>query len=175
MYHHGIHRFLFIKRKTVVWVYASTTANGMRSWSETVLLYRTNESLDQFQGANYFSEIDLRSGYHQLRMKKQDIPRLLLPASWSLWVLSHAFQSYQCSNHIHGFDTSSLPRISRQVCLLFIYDILTFSKPEEENEDYLRAALQILRQEKLYATMSKRRILKTLSSVIFQIYSYSST
>nr|GFC53577.1 hypothetical protein [Tanacetum cinerariifolium] len=94
-------------------------------------LPRIDNLFDQLQGAMHFSKIDLRSGYHQLRVKEQDISKT-------------AFHKF---------------------VIVFIDDILVFSKSKEEHEDHLRTVLQTLRQEKFYAKFSKCDI--WLSSVAF--------
>nr|GFB43685.1 putative reverse transcriptase domain-containing protein [Tanacetum cinerariifolium] len=86
-------------------------------------LPRIDDLFDQLQGAMHFSKIDLRSGYHQLRVKEQDISKT-------------AFRT-------HKF------------VIVFIDDILVFSKSKEEHEGHLRTVLQTLRQEKLYTKFSK--------------------
>nr|GEX25186.1 reverse transcriptase [Tanacetum cinerariifolium] len=73
---------------------------------------------DIILGCKFFSKIDLRSGYHQLRVKERDASKT-------------AFRT------------------------LFIDDILVYSKTREEHEDHLRILLEILRQKKLYAKLSK--------------------
>nr|GFA83861.1 hypothetical protein [Tanacetum cinerariifolium] len=86
-------------------------------------------------GAMHFSKIDLRSGYHQLRVKEQDVSKTAFRTRYDKFII------------------------------LFIDDILVFSKSKEEHENHLRTVLQTLRQEKLYAKFSKCEF--WLSSVAF--------
>ncbi|KAG8482764.1 hypothetical protein CXB51_024175 [Gossypium anomalum] len=80
-------------------------------------LLRIDDLFDQLRGASVFSKIDLRSGYHQLRVKKADI-------------------------HKTAF-------------VVFIDDILVYSKTEAKNDEHLRIVLQVLREKELYAKFSK--------------------
>ncbi|GJW03421.1 retrotransposon protein, putative, ty3-gypsy subclass [Tanacetum coccineum] len=88
-------------------------------------LPRIDDLFDQLQGAKYFSKIDLRSGYHQLRRVME-------------FVVFRVFHEY--------LD---------KFVIVFIDDILVYSKSEEEHEQHLRIVLKILRQKKLYAKFSK--------------------
>nr|GEZ43551.1 putative reverse transcriptase domain-containing protein [Tanacetum cinerariifolium] len=106
-------------------------------------LPRIDDLFDQLQGAMHFSKIDLRSGYHQLRVKEQDISKTAF-----MDLMNRIFHEY--------LD---------KFVIVFIDDILVFSKSKEEHEDHLRTVLQTLRQEKLYAKFSKCEF--WLSSVAF--------
>nr|GEZ61849.1 putative reverse transcriptase domain-containing protein [Tanacetum cinerariifolium] len=98
-------------------------------------LPRIDDLFDQLWGAMHFFKIDLRSGYHQLRVKEQDISKTAFRTRYDKFVI------------------------------MFIDDILVFSKSKEEHKDHLRTVLQTLRQEKLYAKFSKYEF--WLSSVAF--------
>nr|GEW19366.1 hypothetical protein [Tanacetum cinerariifolium] len=86
-------------------------------------LPRIDGLFDQLQGAKFFSKIDLRSGYHQLRVKEHDIPKTTF--------------------RTHKF------------VIMFIEDILVYSKTKEEHEEHLCIVLGTLRQKKLYTKFSK--------------------
>ncbi|GJT61138.1 putative reverse transcriptase domain-containing protein [Tanacetum coccineum] len=87
------------------------------------LLPRIDDLFDQPQGSQFFSKIDLRSGYHQLRVHEDDIPK-------------------------------TTPYLDKFV-IMFIDDILIYSKTREEHEEHLRLVLELLKKEKLYAKFSK--------------------
>ncbi|KAL4011448.1 hypothetical protein IC575_028507 [Cucumis melo] len=101
-------------------------------------LPRIDDLFDQLQGATVFSKIDLRSGYHQLRIKDEDVPKT-------------AFRSRY--GH-YEFIVMSLEFLDTFV-IVFIDDILIYSKTEAEHEEHLRMVLQTLRDNKLYAKFSK--------------------
>ncbi|WVZ84578.1 hypothetical protein U9M48_031601 [Paspalum notatum var. saurae] len=93
------------------------------------LLSRIDDLFDQLQGACVFSKIDLRSGYHQLKIRPSDIPNTT-------------------------FTTIFMDYLDKFV-VVFIDYILIYSKIEAEHEEHLRLVLQRLREHKLYAKFSK--------------------
>ncbi|KAL4011234.1 hypothetical protein IC575_028286 [Cucumis melo] len=93
-------------------------------------LPRIDDLFDQLQGATVFSKIDLRSGYHQLRIRDGDIPKT-------------AFRSRVFKEFLDSF------------VIVFIDDILIYSKTEAEHEEHLHQVLETLRANKLYAKFSK--------------------
>nr|GFB95723.1 retrovirus-related Pol polyprotein from transposon 17.6 [Tanacetum cinerariifolium] len=114
----------------------------------------------------HFSKIDLRSGYHQLRVKEQDISKTAFRTRYGHYEFL-----------VMPFGLTNAPAVSMDLMnrvfhefldkfvIVFIDDILVFSKSKEEHEDHLRTVLQTLRQEKLYAKFSKCEF--WLSSVAF--------
>ena len=112
--------------------------------------------MDELHGAKYFSKIDLRSGYHQIKMRKEDVPKtafrchyghfefLVLP--FGLTNAPATFQS--CMNHIFRQQL-------RKFLLIFFDDILIYSKTWEEHLKHIKEVLNILESESLYAKMSK--------------------
>nr|GEZ69453.1 hypothetical protein [Tanacetum cinerariifolium] len=117
-------------------------------------------------GAMHFSKIDLWSGYHQLRVKEQDISKTAFRTRYGYYEFL-----------VMPFGLTNAPAIFMELMnrvfhefldkfvIVFIDDILVFSKSKEEHEDHLCTVLQILRQEKLYAKFSKCEF--WLSSVAF--------
>ncbi|GJU47183.1 putative reverse transcriptase domain-containing protein [Tanacetum coccineum] len=88
-------------------------------------LPRIDDLFDQLQGSCVYLKIDLRSGYHQLRIREEDIP-------------------------ITAFRTS-VQAVPQQI----IDDILIYSKSKEEHEEHLKIILGLLKKEQLYAKFSK--------------------
>ncbi|GJY15991.1 putative reverse transcriptase domain-containing protein [Tanacetum coccineum] len=115
-----------------------------------------DDLFDQLQGACCFSKIDLRSGYHQLRVREEDIPKTAFRTRYGHFEFT-----------VMPFGLTNAPAIfmdlMNRVCkpyldkfvIMFIDDILIYSKSEEEHEVHLKTILDLLKKEKLYAKFSK--------------------
>nr|GEW98803.1 hypothetical protein [Tanacetum cinerariifolium] len=111
---------------------------------------------DQLQGSLFFSKIDLRSGYHQLRVHEDDI-------------LKTAFRTHygHFEFTVMLFGLTNTPTVFmdliNRVCrpyldkfvIVFMDDILIYSKTQDEHVEHLRLVLKLLKKEKLYAKFSK--------------------
>ncbi|GKD03678.1 putative reverse transcriptase domain-containing protein, partial [Tanacetum coccineum] len=119
-------------------------------------LLRIDDMFDQLQGSQYFSKIDLRYGYHQIRVHEDDIPKT---------VFRNRYGHFEFT--VMGFGLTNAPsvfmdlmnRVSRpyldKFVIVFIDDILIYSKTQDEHEVYLGLVLELLKEEKLYAKFSK--------------------
>nr|GFA31016.1 putative reverse transcriptase domain-containing protein [Tanacetum cinerariifolium] len=129
-------------------------------------LPRIDDLFDQLQGAMHFSKIDLRSGYHQLRVKEQDISKTAFRTRYGHYeFLVMPFGLTNAPAVFMDLMNRIIYECLGKFVIVFIDDILVFSKSKEEHEDNLRTVLQTLRQEKLYAKFSKCEF--WLSSVAF--------
>ncbi|KAL0546144.1 hypothetical protein IC582_016050 [Cucumis melo] len=119
-------------------------------------LPRIDDLFDQLQGATVFSKIDLRSGYHQLRIKDEDVPKTAFRSRYGHY--EFIVMSFGLTNAPAVF-MDLMNRVFREFLdtfvIVFIDDILIYSKTEAEHEGHLRMVLQILRDNKLYAKFSK--------------------
>ncbi|KAL0540334.1 hypothetical protein IC582_024569 [Cucumis melo] len=119
-------------------------------------LPRIDDLFDQLQGATVFSKIDLRSGYHQLRIKDEDIPKTAFRSRYGHY--EFIVMSFGLTNAPAVF-MDLMNRVFREFLdtfvIVFIDDILIYSKTEAEHEEHLRMILQTLRDNKLYAKFSK--------------------
>ncbi|GKC74231.1 putative reverse transcriptase domain-containing protein [Tanacetum coccineum] len=119
-------------------------------------LPRIDDLFDQLQGAKHFSKIDLRSGYHQLRVKEQDISKTAFRTRYGHYeFLVMPFGLTNAPAVFMDLMNRVFHEFLDKFIIVFIDDILVFSKSKEEHEEHLRTVLQILRQEKLYAKFSK--------------------
>ncbi|GJV13685.1 putative reverse transcriptase domain-containing protein [Tanacetum coccineum] len=119
-------------------------------------LPRIDDLFDQLQGSSIYSKIDLRSGYHQLRVREQDISKTAFRTRYG----HYEFQ-------VMPFGLTNAPAVfmdlMNRVCkpyldkfvIVFIDDILIYSKDEKEHEEHLKAILELLKKEQLYAKFSK--------------------
>nr|GFA56404.1 reverse transcriptase [Tanacetum cinerariifolium] len=129
-------------------------------------LPRIDDLFGQLQGAMHFSKIDLRSGYHQLRVKEQDVSKTAFRTRYGHYeFLVMPFGLTNAPTIFMDLMNQIFHEFLDKFVIVFIYDILVFSKSKEEHEDHLRTVLQTLRQEKLYAKFSKCEF--WLSSVAF--------
>ncbi|GJR91086.1 putative reverse transcriptase domain-containing protein, partial [Tanacetum coccineum] len=119
-------------------------------------LPRIDDLFDQLQGSSVYSKIDLRSGYHQLRIREEDIPITAFRTRYG----HYEFQ-------VMSFGVANAPAVfmdlMNRVCkpyldkfvIVFIDDILIYSKNKDEHKEHLKAILELLKKEKLYAKFSK--------------------
>nr|GEZ92215.1 putative reverse transcriptase domain-containing protein [Tanacetum cinerariifolium] len=118
------------------------------------------------KGPMHFSKIDLRSGYHQLRLKEQDISKTAFRTRYGHYeFLVMPFGLTNAPAVFMDLMNRIFHEFLYKFVIVFIDDILVFLKSKEEHEDHLRIVLQTLRQEKLYAKFSKCEF--WLSSVAF--------
>ncbi|KAL4020776.1 hypothetical protein IC575_019563 [Cucumis melo] len=119
-------------------------------------LPKIDDLFDQLHGATVFSKIDLRSGYHQLRIKDGDVPKTAFRSRYGHY--EFIVMSFGLTNAPAVF-MDLMNRVFREFLdnfvIVFIDDILIYSKTEAEHEEHLRMVLQTLRDNKLYAKFSK--------------------
>ncbi|GJS19636.1 putative reverse transcriptase domain-containing protein [Tanacetum coccineum] len=119
-------------------------------------LPRIDDLFDQLQGSKVYSKIDLRYGYHELRVREEDIPKTAFRTRYG----HYKFQ-------VMPFGLTNAPAVFKdlmnKVCkpyldrfvIMFIDDILIYSKCKKEHEGHLRLILKLLKEEKLYPKFSK--------------------
>nr|GEU34715.1 retrotransposon protein, putative, Ty3-gypsy subclass [Tanacetum cinerariifolium] len=119
-------------------------------------LPRIDDLFNQLQGAKLFSKIDLKFGYHQLRVKEQDIPKTAFRTRYGHYeFLVMPFGLTNAPAVFMGMMNRIFHEYLDKFVIVFIDDILMYSMTKEEHEGHLRIVLGTLRQEKLYAKFSK--------------------
>ena len=111
---------------------------------------------DQLRGAWVYFKIDLRTGYHQLRVREADIHKTTFRIRY--WHFEFTVITFGLTNAVVAF-MDLMHRVFQpyldQFVVVFVDDILIYSKYEEEHETHLRIVLQVLRDHQLYAKFSK--------------------
>lgn len=119
-------------------------------------LPRIDDLFDQLQGARCFSKIDLRSGYHQVRVREEDIPKTAFRTRYGHYEFK-----------VMSFGLTNAPAVFMDLMnqvfrpfldafvIMFIDDILVYSRSEKDHAYHLRMVLGTLRQRELYAKFSK--------------------
>ena len=119
-------------------------------------LPRIDDALDQLKGAAYFSKIDLRSAYHQVRIKDDDIPKTAFNTRYGH--LEFTVLAFGLTNAPSTFQTLMNTLFNQhldQFVIVYLDDILVYSKSLEEHRQHVRTVLQILQDNKLYANPDK--------------------
>ncbi|GJX05715.1 putative reverse transcriptase domain-containing protein [Tanacetum coccineum] len=121
-------------------------------------LPRIDDLFYQLQGSSVYSKIDLRSGYHQLRVREEDIPKTAFRTRYG----HYEFQ-------VMPFGLTNAPAVfmdlMNRVCkpyldkfvIVFIDDILIYSKNKEEHEEHLKQILELLKKEEFYGIRTKSK------------------
>ncbi|GJU95567.1 putative reverse transcriptase domain-containing protein [Tanacetum coccineum] len=126
-------------------------------------LPRIDDLFDQLQGSSIYSKIDLRSGYHQLRVREEDIPKNAFRTRYGHY--EFRVMPFGLTNAPAVF-MDIMNRVMNRVCkpyldkfvIVFIEDILIYSRNEKEHEEHLKTILELLKKEELYAKFSKCKI-----------------
>jgi hypothetical protein len=120
------------------------------------LLPWIEDMFDQMRGAIVFSKIDLRSGYHQLKIRTEDIPKITFTTRYRLYeFLIMSFGLTNAPTYFMNLMNKVFMEYLDQFVVVFIDDILIYSQNEEAHEDLLRLVLQKLRDNQLYAKFLK--------------------
>ncbi|KAA3482844.1 DNA/RNA polymerases superfamily protein [Gossypium australe] len=136
---------LFVKKKDgSIRLYIDYRQLNKVTIKNRYLLPCIDDLFDQLKGAFVFLKIDLRSGYYQLKVKENDVPKMAFRIRDAFWI-------DKCSDNIYG----SYEPYFLAFVVVFIDDILVYLKSEYEYEQHLRIVLQILQDKQLHRKLSK--------------------
>ncbi|GJZ49507.1 putative reverse transcriptase domain-containing protein [Tanacetum coccineum] len=154
--YHGEHPCFFKKKDDAMRLCIDYKELNKLTIKNRYPLPRIDDLFDQLHGACCFSKIDLHLGYHQLRVREEDIPKTAFRTRYGHFEFT-----------VMPFGLTNTPAIfmdlMNHVCrpyldkfvIVFIDDILIYSKSEKEHEVHLKAILDLLKKDKLYAKFSK--------------------
>jgi hypothetical protein len=125
-------------------------------------LLRMDELMDCLSGEKYFSKIDLKSGYHQIRMREGDKWKSTFKTNEGLyeWLVISFGLTNSLSNFMRLMNEVFKYFIGKFV-IVYLDDILVFSKTEEDNLRHLTLVMRRLQQEKLLINLKKSSFMKT--------------
>nr|GEZ92995.1 putative reverse transcriptase domain-containing protein [Tanacetum cinerariifolium] len=148
---------LFVKKKDgSFWIFIDYQGLNKLTVKNCYPLPRIDDLFDQFQGSSVYSKIDLRPGYHQLRVREEDFLKTAFRERYG----HYEFQ-------VMPFGLTNAPAVFMDLMnqvykpyldkfmIVFIDDILIYSKDEKEHEEHLKAILELLKKKELYAKFSK--------------------
>nr|GEU71166.1 hypothetical protein [Tanacetum cinerariifolium] len=148
---------LFVKKKDgTFWMCIDYRELNRLTVKNRYLLLKIDDLFDQLQGSRVYSKIDLRFGYHQLRVREEDIPKTAFKTRYG----HYEFQ-------VMLFGLTNAPTVfmdlMNRVCkpyldrfvIVFIDDILIYSKSKKEHEGHLKLIMRLLKKEELYAKFLK--------------------
>ncbi|XP_073049506.1 uncharacterized protein [Primulina eburnea] len=119
-------------------------------------LPRIDDLFDQLQGATMFSKIDLRSGYYQLKVREADVPKTAFRTRYGHYeFLVMSFGLTNAPSVFMDLMNQVFKSYLDSFVIVFIDDILIYSKTRELHVEHLRTVLQLLREKQLYAKLKK--------------------
>jgi hypothetical protein len=115
-----------------------------------------DECLERLQGASYFSCLDLKSGYHQRRLHPDDIEKSAMNTRLGKfeWLVA-SFGLKNCPFYFQDLMNNVLSDCLNKFCMVYLDDIIIFSKTASEHQKHVRHVLDLLRQNQLIANLKK--------------------
>jgi hypothetical protein len=119
-------------------------------------LPRIEDLFDQMRGARVFSKIDLRSGYHQMKIRPSDIPKTDFATRYGLYEFTvMSFGLTDAPAYFMNLMNKVFMEYLDRFVVVFIDDILIYSKNDSDQEEHLWMVLKKLRDNQLYAKFTK--------------------
>jgi hypothetical protein len=119
-------------------------------------LPRIDDLFDQMRGARVFSKIDLRSGYHQMKIRPSDIPKMAFSTRYGLYEFTvMSFGLTNAPAYFMNLMNKVFMEYLDKFVVVFFDDILIYSRNDSEHEEHLQMVLQKLWDNQLYAKFTK--------------------
>jgi hypothetical protein len=119
-------------------------------------LSRIEDLFDQMRGSRVFSKIDLRLGYHQMKIRLYDIPKTAFSTRYGLYEFTGtSFGLTNAPTYFMNLMSKVFMEYLDKFVVVFTDDILIYSKNDSDHEEHLRLVLQKLRDNQLYAKYRK--------------------
>jgi hypothetical protein len=119
-------------------------------------LHRIEDLFDHIRGARVFSKIGLRSGYHQMKIRPSDIPKTAFSTRYGLYEFTvMSFGLTNAPAYFMNLMNKVFMEYLNRFIMVFIDDILVYSKNDSDHEEHLWMVLQKLRDNQLYAKFNK--------------------
>jgi len=119
-------------------------------------LPRIDDLMDQLNGSSVFLKIDLRSGYHQILVKADDVQKTAFRSWYGQYeYVVMPFGVTNASTVFMDYMNKIFRSLLDKFVVVFIDDILIYSKTQEEHAEHLKLVLGVMREKKLYAKLSK--------------------
>jgi hypothetical protein len=120
------------------------------------LVPRIEDLFDKMRGARVFSKIDLMSGYQQMKIRPSDIPKTTFSTRYGMYEFTvMLFGLTNAPAYFMNLMNKVFMEYLDKFVVVFIDDILIYSKNDGEHEEHMRLVLQKLRDNQLYAKFSK--------------------
>jgi hypothetical protein len=114
------------------------------------------DQLHYMRGASVFSKIDLRSGYHQMKIRPSDIPKTTFSTRYGLYEFTvMSFVLTNARAYFMNLMNKVFMEYLDRFVMVFIDDILIYSKSDSDHEEHLILVLQKLWENQLYAKYNK--------------------
>ena len=130
-------------------------------------LPRIDKVWDQLGGSHFFSSLDLRSGYNQIRIASEDTHKTFFRTRYGAYeFLVAPFGLAGAPPIFQSLMNEVLRPYLDKFCLVYLDDILIYSRGEKEHLEHIRLVLEKLREHRLYAKMSKCEFLRSTISYL---------